>query len=81
MSASAAVDAALRKLVNVLGAERAAEIERQTLARIGLAVLRTPDDRYRFASDLMQQGGVLASIGRAMRIQAVLHGATERAGP
>jgi hypothetical protein len=72
-------DPALQKLVNLLGAERAETVVRETLQRIGLETLNTPDDRYRFAKELLKQGGALGAVGRAMRIQAILHGASEDA--
>ena len=76
MTASPA-DAALQKLVNLLGRERAEAVVRETLASTGLTGLLTPDDRYRFARQLIKQGGVLEAVGKAMRIQAILHGAVE----
>ena len=79
MSGSPAADPALQKLVNLLGRERADAVVLQTMQRIGLETLSTPDDRYRFAKELIKQGGVLEAVGRAMRIQAILHGAREDA--
>jgi hypothetical protein len=34
--------------------------------------------RYTFACVLMKRGGVFEAIGRAIKIQATLHGASER---
>ena len=68
---------AVQKLINVLGAERARKVIAETMARAGLRSLETPDERYRFATELMTQGGVLEAVGRAMKIQAILHGAKE----
>ena len=41
---------------------------------IGVRSLVTADDRYRFACELMNAGGVLEAVGRALKIQAILHG-------
>ena len=70
----------IRKLVNLLGQERADEVVRETLERAGLEELLTPDDCYRFAMELIKQGGALEAVGRAMRVQAYLHGAREDVG-
>lgn len=69
--------AALQKLVNVMGPDRARDLSEQILRQIGLQDLRTPNDRYRFGQALIARGGLLESIGRSIKIQAILHGATE----
>ncbi len=68
-------DVALTKLHNILGEEKAAELVRETLREIGIADLKSPNDRLRFAEALMLRGGVIEAIGRAIKIQALLHGA------
>lgn len=72
-----ATEHAVQKLVNVLGSERANRTIADTMRRAGLRSLDTPDERYRFACELMTQGGILEAVGRAMKIQAILHGAKE----
>jgi hypothetical protein len=72
------MDPVLQKLHNVLGDERAHDVIRNTLAELGLAELRSPDDRLRFGSVLVRQGGILEAIGRAIKVQAILHGAKEK---
>jgi hypothetical protein len=66
---------ALQKVFNVLGAERGRAIVDQTLRLLGLSELRTPDDRLKFGNELIKHGGLLESVGRAIKIQAILHGA------
>lgn len=39
-----------------------------------LDLCATPDDRARFGNELISRGGVLASIGRSIKIQAILQG-------
>jgi len=68
--------AALQKVFNVLGAERGRTVVEQTLKELGVRELRTPDDRLRFGNELIKHGGLLESVGRAIKIQAILHGAT-----
>jgi hypothetical protein len=45
------------------------------MRRASLTALQTPDDRFRFGCALMQSGGIFIAIGRAIKIQAILHGA------
>lgn len=70
-------DPSLCKLERIMGADRAQAIIRETLGRIGRTALETPDDRYQFGVELMRAGGVLEAIGRSIKIQAILLGATE----
>jgi hypothetical protein len=71
--------AALQKLVNLMGQERGHRFYLETLDNLGMAELATPDDSARFGNELIARGGVLASIGRSIKIQAILQGAhTER---
>ncbi len=70
-------DPAFQKLVNVLGRERAQTVVNETMRAIGVSKLVTADDRYRFACELMKRGGVLEAVGRAVKIQAILHGAKD----
>jgi len=68
---------AVQKLVNVLGAERANVVVADTMRKAGLKSLESAQDRYRFACELMTRGGLFEAIGRAMKIQAILHGARD----
>lgn len=66
---------ALKKLVNLMGQERGYAFYLETLDRLGLEGLSNPNDSARFGEELIARGGVLASIGRSIKIQAILHGA------
>ena len=70
-----AVDPALVKIINVMGPDRGRVAIAEAMRRAELTSLLTPDDRYRFACALMESGGIFESIGRAIKIQAILHGA------
>lgn len=70
-------DIALRKLITTLGPVRGAVVISEVLAEIGLRELQTPTDRMHFANALMKRSGLLEAIGRAIKIQAILHGARE----
>lgn len=69
--------AALQKVFNVLGEARGRQVVDQVFEQLGTRELATPNDRVRFGNALIMRGGVLESIGRAIKIQAFLHGATE----
>jgi hypothetical protein len=49
----------------------------RTLDEAGVPDLATPDRRSLFAATLIEKGGVLEAVGRAIRVQALLQGATE----
>lgn len=67
--------APLRKLVNLMGEERGRRVYAETLAALELTDISSPNDSARFGEHLIRRGGVFASIGRAIKIQAILHGA------
>ncbi|NJK33130.1 MAG: hypothetical protein HC927_12385 [Deltaproteobacteria bacterium] len=67
--------AALQKLINLMGSERGQKLYEEVLRSLGMTDLRTPNDSARFGNALIERGGVYASIGRSIKIQAILHGA------
>jgi hypothetical protein len=71
-------DPAISKVFSIMGRERGAPVVEEVMRHANLRVLRTPDDRYVFACALMKRGGLFEAIGRAIKIQAILHGAKER---
>lgn len=72
-----ASDPSLSKLVRLYGPERTEALVRDTMREIGIRTISSADDRLRFGSALIKKGGLLEAIGRAIRIQAILHGARE----
>ena len=75
-----AIDPALAKLLNVMGPDRSRATIETVMRRASLTSLQTPDDRFRFGCALMESGGLFVAIGRAIKIQAILHGAKGDAG-
>lgn len=67
-----------RKLVNLLGAEKAERVVDEVLPTLGLDFLASPDDRLRFGDALTRRGGVLEVLGRSIATQAILHGVVRR---
>jgi hypothetical protein len=68
-------DAAFLKLENVFGRERARQLVDEICAECGLASLHHPHERLVFGDALIARGGLLEMIGRAIKVQALLHGA------
>ena len=65
------------KLTNVLGRRLGPEYYRELCRDLGLEDVTTPDEALRFANALIEQGGLLASVGRSVRSQAIMCGAIE----
>ena len=64
-----------------MGAQRARQLTDETLSQLGIREMKTAYDRLRFGNALIARGGVLESIGRAIKIQAILHGAPTNSRP
>jgi hypothetical protein len=77
MAPAFSTDPSLNKLVRIYGEERTETLVRETLREIGIASIASADDRMRFGRALIKRGGLLEAIGRAIRVQALLHGARE----
>jgi hypothetical protein len=69
--------AAVKKLVHVLGRPRAESLIAETLRQIGRRDLAEAESRLLFGHALTRHGGVVEAIGRAIKIQAILEGASE----
>lgn len=69
-------DPAIRRVMASFGRERGAHLVREILAELCLETVRTPDERYRFATALLSRGGLAEALGRALKVHAILHGAT-----
>jgi len=63
------------KLTAVLGAAKAEDAMRDTLAKIGRRELRSADDLYLFAEALAEASGFTGTIGGLLTVHALLHGA------
>jgi hypothetical protein len=69
-------DPAFVKMVNLMGLDRANAALEQAMRRAKLSSIESPNDRFRLGCALMQSGGVFEAVGRAIKIQAILHGAS-----
>jgi hypothetical protein len=73
-----AMDPVLHKLSNIMGPVEGPRLFNTTCQALGLASLDHPQDRLTFAGALIQRGGLLEAIGRAIKVQALLHGAKDK---
>jgi len=63
------------KLVNMFGPAKAEQLARELMIETGLTSLDHPEHQLLFGNALIRRGGVLAAIGRSVRVQAFLAGA------
>lgn len=70
-------EAAYQKITNMLGEEQGAALIREALEAMGVSDLLTASDCLRFAGILIDKGGLVAAIGRSIKVKALMHGATE----
>ena len=68
-------DPAFVKLANMLGPAKANALVRDVMREIGRTSLETSEDRLLFGEALVRRGGLLAAIGRAIKVQAIFLGA------
>jgi hypothetical protein len=68
---------ALERLTKAVGRAAAERYAKEALGRLGVRELSTPDDLLEFANYLLKQGGVVESVGRALKVTAILRGARE----
>jgi len=63
------------KIRNVLGQAQADTLIAEAMRAAGLVSIEAPNDRYRFGVELTKRSGLCEAIGRAIMVQALLHGA------
>ena len=68
---------ARRKLNKVMGPRSGPTLYQDTCRELGLEEIQTPNDSLLFGDALIAKGGILASVGRSIKIQAILFGAVE----
>jgi hypothetical protein len=67
------------RLTKALGRVRASEVLHQALGAFGDRPLDTPQDLMKLADLLIQNSGLVQVVGRSLKVQAILRGATEHA--
>lgn len=68
---------AFQRLVKALGRERGSRCAEQAMTSLGLRELSGPQDLLRFANELIRQGGIVEAVGRALKVSAMLRGASD----
>lgn len=71
-------ESAFSKLIKALGHERGERLGGEALQAIGLPDLRTPNELLSFADYLIEKGGLPESVGRALKVSAILRGASNQ---
>jgi GTP cyclohydrolase I len=64
------------RLSRVIGAAKAQTIIQETLKKAGIQEIVTPQDMFAFATLLEAHGGSVAVVAAALKMRAVLRGAT-----
>lgn len=69
---SSASSACVEKIVRVVGVEEAERVTSEGMRRAGLSELDSADARHRFGVELIRMGGLLAGVGNAIAVEAIL---------
>lgn len=70
---------ALARLIKAVGKEKALRVGGEILGRMGTRELRSQNEVLVFANHLITHGGVVATVGYALKVSALLRGAVESA--
>ena len=63
------------RLIHVFGRQKGAEVYERIMGNLGIETIAGPDDEMRFADALIGSGGLMETIGRSLRVRALLRGA------
>jgi hypothetical protein len=76
--AGALVPFVYERLRKALGTSKGAEVMRQVLTSFANRPVETPQDLLEFAERLLRLGRLTQAVGRSLKVDAILRGATER---
>lgn len=65
----------MERLTKAVGRTAGERYAKEALATLGMRELSTADDLLAFANYLLTKGGVAESVGRALKVTAILRGA------
>jgi len=71
-------EATFQRLVRALGKGTGTMLGHEVLLAMGLRALNSQNDLLAFANRLIARGGAVESVGRALKVSALLRGAVER---
>lgn len=69
-------EATFQRLVRALGKGTGTLLGQEVLLALGLRELASQNDLLAFANHLITRGGAVESVGRALKVSALLRGAT-----
>ena len=70
-------ESAFARVTKALGHERAMRYGQDALLHLGIKQLMSAQDLLGFANYLILQGGIVESVGRALKVSALLRGAVD----
>lgn len=70
-------DEVLTRVQHVFGVDAGRKIYSEVLSELGVQHLSTPIEERRFADRLVKRGGLYEMVGRALRVRALLRGASQ----
>lgn len=76
--AGALVPFVYERLRKALGTAKGAEVMRQVLTSFASRPVETPQDLLEFAERLLRLGRLTQPVGRSLKVDAILRGATEQ---
>jgi hypothetical protein len=65
----------LTRLIRALGRDKGTRIGNEVLLQMGVRELHSQHEVLMFANLLIERGGVIESVGRAIKVSALLRGA------
>jgi len=71
-------ESAFIRLTKALGRDRGLRYGQDALNELGISELLTAQDLLGFANHLIRHGGIIEAVGRALKVSALLRGASER---
>lgn len=77
---NAMTETAYSRLVKAVGREKGMRVANEVLRDLGLDQLQTPTDLLNFANHLIHLGGAIEFVGRALKVSALLRGASDSKG-
>jgi hypothetical protein len=69
------VQQAITQLNEVLGPDTARQTLEECLGEAGLSDVRSPEDLLALAQAMIKRGGFVTTVGRSLKIEAIIEGA------
>ena len=70
-------ESAFARVIKALGRDRGMRYGQEALNHLGIEQLRSAQDLLGFSNYLIQHGGIVEAVGRALKVSAILRGAVD----